>query len=94
MSIIINLNGVMIELSRVKAIIHCDSTKSNSLKIELNKRKEYIFNPNIEKWEIQEYNDVINIEFPYNDIAVENYLELLNIWESELQNGIINLDPS
>ena len=38
MNRIINLNGVMVELSRVKAIIHSDFTKSNSLKIELNKR--------------------------------------------------------
>ena len=85
MNRIINLNGVMVELSRLKAIIHSDFTKSNSLKIELNKRKEYIFNPNIEKWEIQEYNDIVNIEFPDSDIAVENYRELMNIWESELE---------
>lgn len=82
---IINLNGVLIELKRVKAIIHSDFEKSNSLKIELNKRKEYIFNPNIEKWEIQEYNDFVNVEFPDSDIAVENYRDLMNIWESELE---------
>jgi hypothetical protein len=39
MNKIINLNVVMIELNRVKAIIHSDFTKSNSLKIQLNKRK-------------------------------------------------------
>lgn len=85
MNKIINLNGVLIELKRVKAIIHSDFKKSNFLKIEMNKRKEYVFNPNIEIWEIQEFNDFVNIEFPDNDIAVENYRQLMNIWESELE---------
>ncbi len=85
MSKIINLNGVLIELKRIKAIIHNDYELSNYLKIEMNKRKEYIYNPNVEEWEIQEYNDIVNVEFPNQDIAVENYRELKNIWESELE---------
>lgn len=84
MNRIINLNGVLIELNRVKAIIHSDFEKSNSLKIELNKRKEYLYNPNIKKWEIQEYNDSVKIDFPDSDTAVENYRDLMKIWESEL----------
>lgn len=84
MNRIINLNGVLIELEKVKAIIHNDS---NVIRIELKKRKEYIFNPNTDKWEIQEYNDSTNIEFPNSDTAVDNYLDLKRIWESELNNS-------
>ncbi|HBK70256.1 MAG TPA: hypothetical protein DDZ39_01135 [Flavobacteriaceae bacterium] len=80
----INLNGILIEFDRIKAIIHNDFIDNEFLKIELNKRKEYVFNPNTDKWEIQEFDDEILIEFPDNDIAITEYLDLKKIWEKEL----------
>lgn len=83
MSKIINLNGVMVDLRRVKSIIHNDNKNPNVIKIEFNKRKEYVFNPNIDKWEVQEYNDQVIIDFLDSDIAVENYFQMMSIWKAE-----------
>ena len=80
----INLNGVLVQLERIKAIIHDDHENCNFLKIELNKKREFVFNPNVEKWEIQDFDDVINVEYPDNNTAVENYFDIKEIWEKEL----------
>lgn len=85
MSKIINLNGVLIEIDRLKAIIHDDYNDANKLKFVFNLKKEYIFNPNIDEYEIHEFNDEIDIEFPDNNTAVNNYFDIKNIWEEHLK---------
>lgn len=85
MSKIINLNSVMVDLNRIKAIFHNDYEDCNRLRIIMNNRKEYIFNPNIDEWVLEEISEDFFINFPDNDTAVENYREMQNIWELEIE---------
>lgn len=85
MTKIINLNGILIDLQRVKAIFHNDYEDCNKLRIILNNRKDYVWNPNNENWELEEISDDFYIEFPNNDIAVENYKEMKRLWEINVE---------
>ena len=89
MTKIINLNGNAVELAKVKSISVNEyfdvEPKTNQLKIEFKARKEYIFNPNEKEWELETFNDVLLVEYPNNDTAIENYWEIMKIWEEALQ---------
>lgn len=86
MSKIVNLNGVMIDLHRIKAIFHNDYEDCKKLRIIMNNRKEYVFNPNNEEWVLEEISEDFFIEFPDNDIAVENYIQMQNVWQLEAED--------
>jgi hypothetical protein len=86
MSKIINLNGVLIDIQRLKAIIHNDHNDCRRLKFVMNNRKEYVWNPDDEKWELEEINEDFYLEFPNNDIAVETYLEMNKTWQENMDN--------
>jgi len=83
MSKIVNLIGVLIYLHRIKAIFHNDYEDCRKLKIILNNRKEYVFNPNKDEWVLEEISEDFFIEFPGNNIAVENYRQMQNVWQLE-----------
>lgn len=86
---IINLNGNAVELEKIKAVSHNEyhrvSPETNQLKIEFKTRKEYVFNPGSKEWELETFNDVLLIDYPDSDTAVDNYLEIMEIWEEALQ---------
>ncbi len=90
MSKIINLNGVTIDLHRIKAIFHNDYEDCKRLRIIMNNRKEYIFNPNIDEWVVEEISEDFFINFPDNDTAVENCRQMQNIWEFEIENNNVS----
>ncbi|CAL67534.1 hypothetical protein [Christiangramia forsetii] len=89
MNKIINLNGNAVELAQVKSISVNEyfdvEPKTNQLKIEFKGRKEYIFNPGIKEWELNTFNDVLLVDYPDGQTAIENYLQIMEIWEEALQ---------
>ena len=89
MNNIINLNGNAVELSKVKSISVNEyfdvEPKTNQVKIEFKIRKEYVFHPGSKEWEPEIFNDVLLVDYPNGQVAIENYLEIMEIWEEALQ---------
>lgn len=89
MSRIINLNGNALELSKVKSISVNEyfgvEPKTNQVKIEFNARKEYVFNPGLKEWVPEIFNDVLLVDYPNGQEAVENYYQIMETWEEALQ---------
>ncbi len=87
---VINLNGTLVELNKIKGISINDEgffdikLKSNYIKVELQNRKEYIFNPETTDWELHDMNDVILIEFPSSDYVYKSFDEMKDIWEAAI----------
>lgn len=87
---IINLNGTLVELSRIKGI--CINSEGfteiklapNQIKILLSGRKEYIYNPERRAYELIYIEDEIIIEYPNTEYAYSNFLGLMEIWETTL----------
>jgi hypothetical protein len=81
---IIIVSGFSIDLSRIKAIRLNTSTTlgpTNVLRVYLNLRYEYIFNPNNKEFEKEAINDVIEIEYvDYND-AQDALESLTEVWQ-------------
>ena len=92
MSKIINLNGNAVELEKIKAIshngYHQTKPETNQLKVEFKTRKEYLFNPGSREWELETFNDVLLVNYPDSDTAVDNYLEIMGLWEEALEENI------
>ena len=84
MSKIVNFNGTLVDLSRLKAIkineFYDIKPASNILTFELDKKSEYIFNPNEKNWELRKTENNILVEYPNGDEAVEAFKEAKNIW--------------
>lgn len=89
MNKIINLNGNVVELDKIKGISHNGyhhvKPETHQVKIEFKTRKEYVFNPGSKEWEMEDFNDVLIIDYPNYDTAVENFYEIMQIWEDALQ---------
>ena len=90
MNKILNLNGTLVELNKLSAIIINDEgyfdikLKSNQIKFILKNRKEYIYNPSEQEYELIEITDDFIVEFPNSDEAVRNIILLKNIWEDAI----------
>ena len=89
MSKIINLRNNLVELDKIKAICLNSFTsvkpKGNFIKIEFKIRKEYIYNPNVESWELESFNDVLLIEYPDYDTAVVYLEEIMGEWQAIIE---------
>lgn len=87
---IINLNGTLVELNKIKGIVINEEgysdikLKSNFIKIELQNRKEYVFNPSEDEWELHDFNDEILIEFPNYEYVYESFIQIKTVWEEAL----------
>ena len=90
---LINFNGTLVELKKIKGLVINDEgffdikLKSNFIKIELINRKEFLLNPESNDWELHEMNDEILIEFPDRDRAITHFLEYQQIWEESLSKA-------
>lgn len=84
MARIINLNGNAVELSKIKSICVNEyfdvEPKTNQVKIEFKARKEYVFNPRSKEWEQEIFNDTLLVDYPNGQTAIENYLQIMEIW--------------
>ena len=89
MSVIINLNGNAVELLKVKSISVNEyfniEPKTNQVKIEFKARKEYVYHRGTKEWVPEIFNDVLLVDYPDGQIAIENYYEIMKIWEDALQ---------
>ena len=86
---IIDFCRFSIDLSRIKAIkVNTNSTlgPTNILKVDLNLRYEYIFNPNKNKFIKQKVKDTVSITYVDYDAAVQAMENLNEIWEEYLES--------
>lgn len=90
MNKIINLDGTLIELEKVKAILINEEgyfdikLKSKFIKIILQNRKEYIFNPIINDFELIDISDEFLIEFPTDGDALRKFYKMQETWNESL----------
>lgn len=82
--------GVVVDLARVKSmqVIELPAFKYQ-LSIQLNSRLAYIFNPGTNQWEIQLFNDVVNIEYRDYDLAIAYLSEWMEIWRNYQSSDIV-----
>lgn len=84
---IINLNGTLVELAKVKSItINGEGfsdikLKPNFIKIQLSNRKDYLYNPESKAYELIDVEDEILIEYPNIEYAYNSFLSLKEVWE-------------
>ncbi len=84
---LINLKNNVVELNSIKAISlngYINLEPTNRIKIEFKLRKEYIYNPNIELWELETLTDVLYIDFPDYDTAKVHLDEMFGEWQAYL----------
>lgn len=87
---IINLNGTLVELAKVKSItINGEGfselkLKPNFIKIQLSNRKDFLYNPEIKTYELIDVEDEILIEYPNIEYAYNSFLSLKEIWEEAI----------
>lgn len=87
---VINLNGTLVELNKIKGICMNEDgffdikLKSTFIKVELQNRKEYIFNPETSEWELHDFNDEILIEFPSADYVYASFVQMKETWEEAI----------
>ena len=87
---IINLNGTYVELDKIKGISMNEEgyfdikLKSNFIKVELQNRKEYIYNPAENEWELHDVTNEILIEYPTSNYAYESIVKIKQIWEDAI----------
>ncbi|HET8887220.1 MAG TPA: hypothetical protein VFM70_12800 [Salinimicrobium sp.] len=86
---IINLNGNAVVLADIKSISISGyfnvEPQTNQVKIELKTRREYIYNPNTEDWELETFNDILLVNYPNGQTADDNYWEMMQIWEDAME---------
>lgn len=85
---LINLKNNVVELNSIKAISingYIDlEPKTNRIKIEFKSRKEYVYNPNIELWDLETFNDILFIDYPNYEIARASLDEMFGEWQAYL----------
>ena len=87
---IINLNGTLVELAKVKSItINGEGfselkLKPNFIKIQLSNRKDFLFNPEKKTYELIDVEDEILIEYPNIEYAYNSFLSLKEVWEEAI----------
>ncbi|EDM44939.1 hypothetical protein SCB49_02424 [unidentified eubacterium SCB49] len=85
---LIALNNTVVELSRIKAISlngYRDLGETNRIKVELNTRNEYLYNPDLEIYKLIQNEEVIYIEHPNYETAKQHLLEMMEMWEESLR---------
>lgn len=81
---LIELQGNTVVLQHIKSITHSDDIESNCIKIHFKTRKEYIFNPESEKWELHSFDDVLSIPFDDSNSARKSYHLMSEQWQFSL----------
>lgn len=86
---IISLKYNFVELKNIKSISingFYNLEPTNRIKIEFKLRKEYVYNPNIESWELETFDDVSYINFPDYETAKVHLEEMTEDWEYFLKD--------
>lgn len=86
---IVSLNNTVININEVKAITVSGYTlgrvPTNVVVFHLKTRKEYIFNPNTQEWDLEIFNETVEIEFSDYRTAIGNLKEIMEEWEAVLE---------
>ncbi len=83
-SIIVTLDGVCIDLARVKALkVKMQPTQEarTMLIVELDARYEYIFNPNKNQYEKVRVEDHVELEYYDHELALDHEQAWLTEWQ-------------
>lgn len=72
------------EVKNIKLSQFTDDEKKNTIIIEFKTRLEYIYNPNIEEYELQTFNDVAEEVFPDWSTASAYFQEWMDVWQNYL----------
>ena len=84
---IINFGSNMVEVDKILAMsvnTNTDCGPTNQIKITFKTRKEYIFYPNLDLYEMEVFNDELFIDY-YNNATAEDYLnQFMAEWEAVL----------
>ena len=89
---IINLNGTLVELDKIKGVVINEEgffdikLKYNFIKIELASRKEFIKNPESNEWELHDIKDEILIEYPDAEHVYKHFVQIKKIWENAIND--------
>ena len=84
---IVTHGGVSLDLSTVKCFkLNTNNSlgPTNLLIVEHKTRKEYVYNPDKDRHEIQEFNETSKVEYPDYDTAVAYRDEWEEIWQDYL----------
>jgi len=84
---IISIQGLTLDLSRIKAIKINTNTKlgpTNVLIVDLNSRYEYVLNPNKNTFVKQKLKDKVEIEYVDYNATKDSYEELIEEWQQYL----------
>ncbi len=77
------------ELKSIKVIYDKEKNindRSYFLVFELKTRIEYVFNPNVDKYEKEYFSDIIKVEFEDYEIAQAYRRDWIRMWEDYLEN--------
>lgn len=84
---IIELGSTLVEVDKILAMSvnpRADSGPTNQIKITFKTRKEYIYNPNLDMYEMEVFNDELMIDY-YDYATAKDYLDLFSAeWEAVL----------
>ncbi|MFD2601022.1 hypothetical protein [Flavobacterium suzhouense] len=89
---IINLNGTLVELSKVKSItVNAEGftnikLQPNFIKIQLESKKEYVYNPEKRIHELIDVENEVLIEYPNAEFAYNSFLSLKDVWEEAVNS--------
>ena len=85
---LINLGNNIVEADNILGM-SVNSNRSagptNCIIITFKTRKEYIFNPNLDTYEMEEFNDVLTIEYADFETAQAYLIEFMEEWEALLE---------
>jgi len=85
---LIDLGNNIVEVDKILGMSvngYIDAGPTNCITITFKTRKEYIYNPNLDNYEMEEFNDVLNIEFSNFETAQAYLNEFMEEWEAMLE---------
>lgn len=85
---LIDLSNNVVDANQILAMgVNSNRTNgpTNRVKITFKARKEYVYNPNIECFELEDFKDVLYVDFPEYETAKAH----LNGWMEEWQDALI-----
>lgn len=85
---LINLNNTIVKLRDLKAITVSSYTlgrvSTSRVVFHLKTRKEYVFNPNRHEWELEEFNETVEMDCGSHQAAVDYQELMMEEWEATL----------
>ena len=87
---LIDLGNNIVEVDKILGMSinsYIPAGPTNFITVTFKKRKEYIYNPNIDIYEMEEFNDVLLIEYSDFQTAQAYLNEFMSEWEAVLEQN-------